>query len=188
MPQYVQPQASVSSLGCNPQTGIDQRTDESDLKYKEGDQGKFILRAETTDKLLIFTSNGRFYTLGIDKLPGGRGHGDPLRLMIDLEASHDIIEMRIARATDLKEQRLLVVSSRQPYIHEIVEGELRYIAPRGGVTTAMDPIMQECRGTWVTYGEAKGDWYAVDDKNSIMVPPDAPAYTLRLVWLAEEEE
>ena len=85
--------------------------DESDLKYKEGDQGKFVVHAETTDKLLIFTSHGRFYTLGIDKLPGGRGHGDPLRLMIDLDASHEIIDMRLARAADLKDQRLLLVSS-----------------------------------------------------------------------------
>tara|TARA_A100000171_G_scaffold49330_1_gene58217 strand:- start:1310 stop:3553 length:2244 start_codon:yes stop_codon:yes gene_type:complete len=87
------------------------QTDDSDLRYKEGDKGKFILRAETTDKVLIFTSNGRFFTLGIDKLPGGRGHGDPLRLMIDLDPAHDIIDMRIAKTSDLKDQRLLVVAS-----------------------------------------------------------------------------
>lgn len=85
--------------------------DGSDLKYKEGDQQKFILRGETTDKLLVFTSNGRFFTLGLDKLPGGRGHGDPLPLMIDLEPSHAILEMRLLRPADLKNQRLLVVAS-----------------------------------------------------------------------------
>ncbi|HIJ62039.1 MAG TPA: DNA topoisomerase IV subunit A [Rhodospirillaceae bacterium] len=55
-----------------------------DLKFKEGDQLKYVLHAATTDKLLLFVSNGRFYTLGGDKLPRGRGHGEPLRLMIDL--------------------------------------------------------------------------------------------------------
>ena len=70
---------------------------------------------------------------------------------------------------EMGEYRLVVVSNRQPYIHEIVEGELRYIVPPGGVTTAIDPIMQECGGTWVAYGGGKGDWYAVDDKNRIMV-------------------
>ena len=67
-------------------------------------------------------------------------------------------------------------------------GKLRYAVPSGGMTTALDPLMQESGGTWVAYGGGKGDWYAVDEKNRIMVPPDDPAYTLRLVWLTEEQE
>jgi len=59
-------------------------TDVSDIRYKEGDRSRFIVPALTTDKLLIFATNGRFYTLGCDRLPGGRGNGEPLRLMIDL--------------------------------------------------------------------------------------------------------
>ena len=55
-----------------------------DLKFKEGDKGRFAIAAQTTDKVLVFATNGRFYTLGCDKLPGGRGHGEPLRLMVDL--------------------------------------------------------------------------------------------------------
>jgi topoisomerase IV subunit A len=62
----------------------------ADVKYKEGDEGRFVVQAATTDKLLIFATNGRFYTLPVDKLPGGRGHGEPLRLMIDLENEHDV--------------------------------------------------------------------------------------------------
>lgn len=64
-----------------------------DMKFKEGDKHRFALQAETTDKLVIFATNGRFYTLGCDKLPGGRGHGEPLRLMIDLANGHDIIDV-----------------------------------------------------------------------------------------------
>ena len=70
-------------------------TDATELQYKEGDRGKFVLNAETTDKLVIFATNGRFYTLGCDKLPGGRGHGEPLRLMIDLAEGHDAVAMFI---------------------------------------------------------------------------------------------
>ena len=70
-------------------------TDAAGLNYKEGDRGRFVLNAETTDKLLIFATNGRFYTLGCDKLPGGRGHGEPLRLMIDLAEGHDAVAMFI---------------------------------------------------------------------------------------------
>jgi topoisomerase-4 subunit A len=62
----------------------------AEVKYKEGDEGRFVVQAFTTDKLLIFATDGRFYTLGVEKLPGGRGHGEPLRLMIDLENEHDV--------------------------------------------------------------------------------------------------
>ena len=65
--------------------------DPSGLKYKEGDKGRFVLHAYTTDKMLIFASNGRFYTLGVDKLPSARGHGDPIRLMVDLPVDQDIV-------------------------------------------------------------------------------------------------
>jgi len=59
--------------------------DPSELKFKEGDKLGFLVPAETTDKLLIFATDGRFFTLGCDKLPSARGHGEPLRLMVDLD-------------------------------------------------------------------------------------------------------
>ncbi|MBT6093444.1 MAG: DNA topoisomerase IV subunit A [Rhodospirillaceae bacterium] len=65
------------------------------MKFKDGDQLRFSMHAETTDKLVIFGTNGRFYTLGIDKLPGGRGHGEPVRLMIDLPNGDDVVDMFI---------------------------------------------------------------------------------------------
>jgi topoisomerase-4 subunit A len=66
-----------------------------DVRYKEGDRGRFFLHAETTDKLLVFGTNGRFYTIGADKLPGGRGHGEPIRLMIDLGNDQDIVALLV---------------------------------------------------------------------------------------------
>ncbi|MGB0720009.1 MAG: DNA gyrase subunit A, partial [Bdellovibrionales bacterium] len=67
----------------------------NDLKYKDGDRGRFVLEAQTTDKLLVFGTNGRFYTIGCDKLPPGRGFGEPLRIMVDLPNDADIAEMRL---------------------------------------------------------------------------------------------
>ena len=64
-----------------------------EMKFKDGDEARFAFHAETTDRILLFGSNGRFYTLGVDKLPGGRGHGEPLRLMIDLPQGHDVVAM-----------------------------------------------------------------------------------------------
>ncbi len=80
--------------------------DLSEVKYKEGDRSRFALRAQTTDKLVLFATNGRFYTVGCDKLPGGRGHGEPLRLMIELANGHDVVVMLVHHP----ERRLLVAS------------------------------------------------------------------------------
>jgi topoisomerase IV subunit A len=76
------------------------------VKFKEGDRLAYALHAETTDKLVIFGTNGRFYTLGIDKLPGGRGHGEPVRLMIDLPSGDDVVDMFILQGG----RRFLVAS------------------------------------------------------------------------------
>jgi len=65
----------------------------AEQKYKEGDGPNFAVAAETTDRLIVFGSNGRFYTIGVDRLPGGRGQGEPLRLMIDLPNEHDVVAM-----------------------------------------------------------------------------------------------
>jgi topoisomerase-4 subunit A len=66
--------------------------DVSKVEFKQGDGLKRALHASTTDKLILFATNGRFYTLDASQLPGGRGHGEPVRLMVDLEAAHDIVE------------------------------------------------------------------------------------------------
>jgi topoisomerase-4 subunit A len=65
----------------------------AEQRYKEGDGARFTVPAETSDRLIIFASNGRFYTLGVDRLPSGRGQGEPLRLMIDLANEFDIVTM-----------------------------------------------------------------------------------------------
>lgn len=81
--------------------------DQGDIRYKEGDRGRFLIPAETTDKLILFATNGRFYTLSVDKLPGGRGHGEPVRLMIDLSNDHDII----AILPHLPDRKLLIAAT-----------------------------------------------------------------------------
>ncbi len=66
---------------------------DAELRFKEGDHGRFMIKAETTDKLILFATNGRFFTLGCDKLPGGRGHGDAVRLLVDLGNDQDIVAL-----------------------------------------------------------------------------------------------
>ena len=78
-----------------------------ELKFKDGDGPGVIFHAETTDKLLLFGSNGRFYTLAASNLPGGRGMGEPVRLMVDLPNEAEIISLRIHKP----DAQLLVASS-----------------------------------------------------------------------------
>ena len=79
----------------------------ADLKWREGD-GPFIhFHAQTTDRLALFASNGRVYTLAGDKLPSARGFGEPVRLFIDLDAEVDIVQLLIARP----DMKLLIASS-----------------------------------------------------------------------------
>ena len=78
-----------------------------DVKFKEGDSLRFSLKAETTDKILLFASDGRVYTLGGDKLPRGRGHGEPVRLMVDMANDAEINVMMVHKPG----RRLLVAST-----------------------------------------------------------------------------
>ncbi|MDQ6434490.1 DNA topoisomerase IV subunit A [Mesorhizobium sp. LHD-90] len=66
-------------------------TDLSLLTFKEGDSLKLAFPAQTTDKILVFTTGGKFYTIGADRLPGGRGHGEPIRIIVDMENDQDIV-------------------------------------------------------------------------------------------------
>ena len=80
--------------------------DSDKLRFKDGDKERFSVEGHTTDKLLVFGTNGRFYTLGCDRLPGGRGHGEPIRLLIDLGNAHDVISVQIHKPG----RKLLVAS------------------------------------------------------------------------------
>ncbi|MBS9715493.1 DNA topoisomerase IV subunit A [Pseudohalocynthiibacter aestuariivivens] len=79
----------------------------TELKFKDGDEGRFAFHAETTDRLLVLGTNGRFYTVPASNLPGGRGMGEPLRLMVDLPNDADLVDLFI----HVPGRKLLVASS-----------------------------------------------------------------------------
>ena len=83
------------------------------LKYKDGDEARFIFHAETTDKLIAFGSNGRFFTILAANLPGGRGMGEPLRLIIDLPNEAEIIDLFIH---DSKIKRLVASTAGDGFV------------------------------------------------------------------------
>jgi trehalose 6-phosphate synthase len=88
----------------------------------------------------------------------------------------------------LRNQEVIVVSNREPYLHVRHHGSIRVMRPASGVVTAIEPIMRACSGTWVAHGSASADRDVVDRQDRIPVPPDDPAYQLRRVWLSDDEE
>jgi topoisomerase-4 subunit A len=86
------------------------------LTYKEGDSERFILPASTTDKLVIFATNGRFYTLGVDKLPRTRGHGEPIRLLIDLPDTEEVLNVFVVPGTETDKQFLVIASDGRGFL------------------------------------------------------------------------
>ena len=81
-----------------------------------------------------------------------------------------------------------MVANREPYIHAFDGETLRCSTPASGLTTALDPVMQACGGTWVAHGSGDADRAASDAFGRVAVPPHDPSYTLRRVWLTKEEE
>lgn len=104
-------------------------SDKSVIKYKDDDKERFFLQCLTTDKLIIFASNGKFYTIGADKLPGGRGNGEPIRLLIDLENDHEPVGM-FAYNSD----RNLLVASSDGYGFRVKESDI-VASTKGGRKT-----------------------------------------------------
>ncbi len=105
---------------------------DGDFKFKEGDGPAFALHAQTTDKLLFAVDNGRFYTLGADKLPGARGFGEPIRTMVDIDPDAHIVAVLPYRA---KGQLLLAANSGRGFAAEMDELLAETRKGRGVVTT-----------------------------------------------------
>jgi alpha,alpha-trehalose-phosphate synthase [UDP-forming] len=89
---------------------------------------------------------------------------------------------------ELAGKKLFLLSNREPYMH-IKEGNtIKCIVPAGGLVTALDPVMRACDGVWIAHGSGDADRETVDSRDTVRVPPEEPAYTLKRVWLTKEEE
>jgi trehalose 6-phosphate synthase len=83
---------------------------------------------------------------------------------------------------------VLIVSNREPYIHNRNGEKIEVQVPASGVVTALEPIMRACSGTWIAHGSGNADREVVDGHNHVKVPPENPSYQIRRVWLSKEEE
>ncbi len=133
--------------------------DRGDVKYKDGDAEGFVVHCETTDKLLVFATNGKFFTLSADKLPRGRGFGEPVRLMIDL--GNDVDILRLFRH---QPGRRLVVASEDGRGFQVEETEV-VAQTRAGKQVLNLEDGREARACV----PAEGDHVAVIGNNRLML-------------------
>ncbi len=96
--------------------------------------------------------------------------------------------LRVYQQAALEGSRLFVVSNREPLMHVHRGGSVEAISPASGLVTAMEPVLRACAGTWIAHGAGDADRGTVDAHDRLGVPPDAPEYTLRRVWLTPLEE
>ncbi len=88
----------------------------------------------------------------------------------------------------LRDRPFLVIANREPYSHIREAGKIKCVMPASGLVTAMEPVLRACGGTWIASASGDADRETADEKGRLRVPPDSPAYTLKRVWLTEQEE
>jgi trehalose-6-phosphate synthase len=132
-----------------------------------------------------------------DPLPLGLGE-DVRAALRELDASRRAIDvahvewspetLRAALGQELAGTEVIVVSNREPYIHNRTEEGISLQIPASGLVAALEPVMRACGGTWIAHGSGSADRETVDADDRVAVPPRNPAYALRRLWLSEEEQ
>jgi trehalose 6-phosphate synthase len=110
------------------------------------------------------------------------------RLEIDFHENWTPQALQQVVRDHLHSPEMIVVSNREPYIHNSTPNGIVVQVPASGMVTALEPIVRACSGTWVAHGSGTADREVVDRHDHVQVPPEEPSYTLRRVWLSPEEE
>jgi hypothetical protein len=113
---------------------------------------------------------------------------DEYRRSLGPDAEWTAERLRKLLRTQLSGDQVIVVSNREPYIHERTEAGVIVKRPASGLVTAVEPVMRACSGTWVAHGSGSADREVVDSADRVCVPPGQDDYWLRRIWLTTEEE
>ncbi len=127
--------------------------------------------------------------LAIDLRARLRDLEDEYRRSQGPEAEWTAERLRALLRSQLSGDQVIVVSNREPYIHERnADGKVVVKRPASGLVTAVEPVMRACSGTWIAHGSGNADRETVEAGDRVAVPPGHPAYWLRRIWLTPEEE
>lgn len=113
---------------------------------------------------------------------------DEYRRSLGPETEWNPERLRALLRTQLRGDELIVVANREPYIHDKSGDEIIVKQPASGLVTAVEPLLRACSGTWIAHGSGSADAEVVDAHDRVLVPPGKDEYTLRRVWMSEEEE
>lgn len=113
---------------------------------------------------------------------------DEYRRALGPQAEWDPARLRALLHSQLRGDQVIVVSNREPYIHEKTEQGIVVKRPASGLVTAVEPVMRACSGTWIAHGSGSADRQVVDRHGRVDVPPEHREYTLRRIWLTPQEE
>lgn len=116
------------------------------------------------------------------EIEAARGRADTPDVKWSPQSLNDLL------STTLPEAEIIILSNREPYIHNRKGDAVELQTPASGLVSALEPVMRACGGTWIAHGSGSADREVVDAKDRIGVPPTDPAYTLRRVWVSEEEQ
>ncbi|MBS2032614.1 MAG: trehalose-6-phosphate synthase [Deltaproteobacteria bacterium] len=148
----------------------------------------------------------RSWTFELRRLARGEGHRPEFRPLVrDVQELVDRLRSESEQRTEhgswtaerlrqtlafhLRGEKVVVLSNREPYIHERApDGRVAVLHPASGLVTALEPVMRACSGTWVAHGSGAADRETADAKGRIAVPPGKNDFTLRRVWLTRDEE
>lgn len=106
----------------------------------------------------------------------------------DLQLSWSPESLKELLQKELSGDEVIILSNREPYIHNHKNGKIEVQVPASGLVTALEPIMRACSGTWIAHGSGSADKEVVDKNDHVRVPPEKPTYRIRRVWLTKEEE
>lgn len=146
-----------------------------------------LLRGEGLLSPLIGT-RGELAPLAADFRERLRDLEDSYRRSLDRDDHWGPERLRALLRSQLRGDELMVVSNREPYIHDQRGDSVVCKRPASGLVTAVEPVMRACSGTWIAHGGGSADRSVVDAQDRVMVPPGSTDYTLRRLWLSAEEE
>lgn len=126
--------------------------------------------------------------LAVDLRARLRNLEDEYRRGLGPEAEWTPERLRSLLKSQLRGDELIVVSNREPYIHDQAPHGVILKRPASGLVTAVEPVMRACSGTWIAHGSGSADAKNVDEHDRVRVPPQQQDYTLRRIWLSPEEE
>jgi trehalose 6-phosphate synthase len=118
----------------------------------------------------------------LKQIDPGRAPSEAPEIAWTPQSLHDLLEEALPGA------QVIVVSNREPYIHNQTADGVSLQTPASGLVSALEPVMRACGGTWIAHGSGTADRETVGPNDTVAVPPDAPSYRLRRVWISEEEQ